>query len=147
MVQVAFAKVAGRPQSVISQWETGKVTPGLETLYTLEQRLGLAAGTLAFRAGYFSAEAIKAASGDGGAPARTADPKDAAGHLAEGSNLPEQAVCLVDPLVFSDRREAFRAVSAADVLGLDVRLVRVSDGAGVAWRVEVHAAGQVNDLR
>jgi transcriptional regulator with XRE-family HTH domain len=64
MVQVKFAKLAQRPQSVISQWETGKSTPGLEPLFDLEQRLGLAAGTLALRAGYFTAEAIEGSGAD-----------------------------------------------------------------------------------
>jgi transcriptional regulator with XRE-family HTH domain len=106
-----FVEHANRPQSVVSNWETGKQTPTLETLAALEASLGLPLGTLAARAGYFTAEAAVAACPPG---------------------VP------ISSLSFESRADAFRAVRSADGLGLGVRLVRVrsSDGSS-RWLVDV----------
>lgn len=114
MPQVEFVAHANRPQSVVSNWETGKQTPTLETLAALELSLGLPLGTLATRAGYFTAEAAFA---------------------TEGGRVP------VSSLRFVDRSDAIRAVQAADGLGLDARLrtVRASDEDPAGWLVEVLA--------
>ena len=127
-MQVDFAKLVKRPQSVISQWENGRVTPGLETLFGLEERLGLPPGTLAFKAGYFTAEAIEAAT---------------TGALAD----PGRAE--VRSLVFAERNEALAAVRSADVLGFAVRLERTAGGAGlpVSWKVEVSTAASTAQPR
>lgn len=130
MVQVDFAKLAKRPQSVISTWEHGKTTPGLETLFDLEQRLTLPAGTLACRAGYFTAEAI-----DAEIPATPRVQPDTVVAAVLGWMVAERR--------FDQRDDALRAVSAADDLGLGVRLTRApaSPGAPSEWVVEVISAG------
>lgn len=117
--QTDFAKALGRLQSVISTWESGHRTPTLEALWEVEQRLGLPAGRLAFRAGYFTAEAVE-----------VADPEGGVGRS----------------FVFSDRGEAFQAVCAADALGFNVRLARSADGEDepVVWRVVVRAPAATN---
>jgi transcriptional regulator with XRE-family HTH domain len=130
MLQVDFAKAMKRPQSVISTWEHGKTTPNLETLHDLEQRLGLPAGTMAFRAGYFTAEAI-----DAEVPATP--------RFQPATALPDGIGVRVVERQFDELRDALRAVRAADDLGLGVRLTKAPAHSTdpVAWVVEVLGAG------
>jgi transcriptional regulator with XRE-family HTH domain len=109
MPQLEFVGHANRPQSVVSNWETGRQTPTLESLCALEGSLGLPLGLLAAQAGYFTAEAAEAA-GLAGLP--------------------------ISSLSFERRPEALRAVCAADDLGLGVRLVSTGPK---GWRVDVLA--------
>ena len=119
MPQMEFRDYAGKPQSVVSNWENGKQTPSLEALCAMEEALGLPLGTLAAQAGYFSVEAA----------------------IAVG--LPGDSIA---SLWFDRRRDALRAVRSADDLGLTVRLSGLRRaGAGAArWLVEVFAAGDLS---
>lgn len=125
-VQVDFAKAVKRPQAVISTWEHGKTTPSLETLYDLEQRMGLPAGTLAYRAGYFTPEAIAA---EIPATPRFHTSNDATGVLG----------AIVTERRFAQRDDALHAVRAADDLGLGVRLTKDVSQEPL-WSVEIFTA-------
>jgi transcriptional regulator with XRE-family HTH domain len=114
MPQVEFMIYANRPQSVVSNWEKAKQIPSLETLCGMERSLGLPLGTFAAQAGYFTSEAAIAA-GLGGVP--------------------------IASLRYRRRRDAVRAVRAADDLGLEVRLCTMrDDGEEGRWLVEVRPA-------
>lgn len=108
MRQVEFAKRVGRPQSVVSNWETGDRVPGLETLCRAEEGLGLPYGTIAARAGYFAPEAIT-------------------GLAPEG----------IAQQVHDTFEAATAVVAAADLLGLTSRLDSEPKVGGRVWRVTV----------
>jgi transcriptional regulator with XRE-family HTH domain len=108
MLQVDFARLVDRPQSVISNWETKGKTPSLETLADIEERLGLPLGYLAVQAGYFSPEAV--------------------------GGLPKTMVAAVE---CSSLLAASEAVAAADLLGLGSLLESVVLDGERVWKVAV----------
>lgn len=113
--QTGFAHLVGRPQSLVSNWETGQRMPNLDMLARIEAALELRLGTLAVRSGYFHAPAV----------------------------LQEKSEPLVR-YRFMRRRDAFRAARAADELGLTVRISYPGDDGGASedlgglWHVEVN---------
>ncbi|MCU1358087.1 MAG: helix-turn-helix protein [Acidimicrobiales bacterium] len=107
MSQTEFGRLAGRPQSVVSEWESATRAPGLELLSRLEEGLGVPLGTLAAEAGYFSEDVFGSASDV--VACRACDSLD----------------------------EASASVSAAELLGFEARLASEVDNGTRTWRVEV----------
>lgn len=92
--QTEFAVLVDRPQSVVSNWETGLRAPSLEILATVDDRLGLRLGSLAEAAGYFRS-------------------------LGEEPDDDDEVILTWD---YHARADAAEALEAAEVLGLGVRL-------------------------
>lgn len=110
MRQVDYAELIGRPQSVVSNWETGLSTPSLDALAALEQGIGLPLGTLAAEAGYVEVES----------------------DFARGKPIVVRR--------FSNSAEALEFIAAADVVGLSVKATSsASVEAAGNWLVAIGA--------